>query len=125
MPRKFAKHTYVPVEQSRGQIRAIIGAYGGLLLDERDDVPGRTIIMFRSNHTTPRHLRVMLQWPVNNVPEEQRKWRSLFLDIKAKFVAVDDGIETFDQVFMAWIIGENGLTIYEMAQELRLLPPAA
>jgi hypothetical protein len=54
----------------------------------------------------------------------RRKWRALFNEIKFKFVSIDEGIETFDEVFMGWIIGEDGLTLFEKAQELRLLPAA-
>lgn len=119
---KFAANTKVPVAQTRGDISAIIGKYGGALLDMRDDIPGRTQVMFRSNHRPPRHLRTVLNWPVNDVQVQQRKWRALLRDIQAKFIAVDEGIETFDQAFLAWIIGADGKTMFEKAQELRLLP---
>lgn len=43
--------------------------------------------------------------------EDRRRWRALALSIKAKLVAVEDGIETFEQAFMAHIVMPDGLTI--------------
>lgn len=123
--KKFAHKTHVPVPQTKGDITAIIGKYGGMLLNINEDVPGRSIIMFQSNHATPRYLRIVMNYPVVGPTcgqECRRKWRALFNDIKFEFVAIDEGIKTFDQAFMAWIIGEDGLTLYEKAVELRLLP---
>lgn len=122
---KFAQRTAVPVDQSKGDIRAIVGRYGGQVLDINEDVAGRTIIMIGSSHATPRYLRISLSLPVGPGGEQtrRRKWRALFNDIKFKFVSIDEGIETFDQAFMAWIIGENGKTLYEIARHRRLLPP--
>lgn len=123
---KFAQQTHVSVEGTKGDIKGIIGRYGGHLLDINEDVPGRSIIMFQSNHATPRYLRVSMSFPISsNATTEQtcrRKWRALFNDIKFKFVSIDEGIETFDQAFMAWIIGDDGKTLYETARQLRLLP---
>lgn len=121
--RKFANRTVVSCAQTRGGIGAIIGKYGGCLLNIEESVPGRAIVMFRSNHPMPRFLRVSLQYPVDDEQAARRKWRALFNDIKFKFVSIDEGIETFDQAFMAWIIGEEGKTLYDKARELRLLPP--
>lgn len=41
------------------------------------------------------------------------KYRSLFLVIKAKLEAIESGIETFEQAFMAHIMLPNGKTVGE------------
>jgi hypothetical protein len=122
MRRRFAAGTSVPIDGTKGDIAAILGKYGGRMLDIREDVPGRAIVMFQSNHATPRFLRVTLNLPLGQEQRCREKWRALFAAIKSKLVTVDEGIETFDQVFMAWIIGNDGKTIYEKAVELQLLP---
>jgi hypothetical protein len=126
MMAKFAANTSVPVAQTKGDIAAIIGKYNGALLNI-NETSGRAELMFRSNQVPPRHLRVLLHLPTDPEDEQvcRRKWRALLIDIKAKFVAVDDGIETFDQAFMAWIIAADGKTLFEKAQQLHLLEARA
>lgn len=43
--------------------------------------------------------------------EERRRWRALAMSIKAKLVSVEDGIETFEQAFMAHVVMPDGLTL--------------
>lgn len=45
--------------------------------------------------------------------EERRRWRSLLLVIKARLVAVDDGVETLETAFLPWVVLPNGQTIAE------------
>jgi hypothetical protein len=127
--RKFAHNTHVPVGQSKCDIAGVIAKYGGLLLDINEDVPGRAVLMVKSNHATPRFLRIALPLPVGTGKKFEQtcrtKWRALFIDIKGQYVSVNEGIKTFDQAFMAWIVGADGLTMYEKAQQLRLLPAAS
>jgi hypothetical protein len=43
----------------------------------------------------------------------RQKWRALLLVIKAKLEAIDSGISTFEEEFMAHIVLPNNLTIAE------------
>ena len=45
--------------------------------------------------------------------EERRRWRSLLLVIKARLVAVDDGVETLETAFLPWVVLPNGQTVAE------------
>lgn len=45
--------------------------------------------------------------------EERRRWRSLLLVIKARLVAVDDGVETLETAFLPWVVLPGGQTIAE------------
>lgn len=47
----------------------------------------------------------------------QRKWRSLVLAIKAKLVSVDDGVESFEEAFMAHVVMPDGQTVGEHTKE--------
>lgn len=62
--------------------------------------------------------------------EERRLWRSLSMSIKAKLVSVEDGIETFEQAFMAHVVMPDGLTLSQhvapkiaLAYESGEMPP--
>lgn len=43
--------------------------------------------------------------------EERRLWRALAMSIKAKLVGIEEGIETFEQAFMAHVVMPDGLTL--------------
>lgn len=47
--------------------------------------------------------------------EYRRRWRSLALVIKAKLEAVETGVTTFEQEFLAHIVLPNGQTVGESA----------
>jgi len=63
----------------------------------------------------------------------RRLWRALILAVKAKLVAVEDGVETFEEAFMAHVVMPDGQTVaeriapqiaqaYENGQDVPLLP---
>lgn len=43
--------------------------------------------------------------------ETRRRWRALFLVIKAKLVAVEEGISTVEEEFLAWAMLPSGETV--------------
>jgi len=49
--------------------------------------------------------------------EERRLWRCLLLAIKAKLEIVASGIATFEEEFLAHVVTDNGLTVYERIRE--------
>jgi hypothetical protein len=51
-----------------------------------------------------------------HVQEIRRRWRSLVLLVKAKLVAVDDDISTFEQEWMPYIMTGTGETLFEAMQ---------
>lgn len=46
--------------------------------------------------------------------EIRRRWRSLCLVIKALLVGIDDGVLTFEQAFMSYMVWGNGLTTSQL-----------
>jgi len=52
--------------------------------------------------------------------ETRRRWRALALSIKAKLIAVEDGVATFEQEFLAYLVVGRGVTVGD-----RLLPYVA
>jgi len=59
--------------------------------------------------------------------ESMRRWRCLVLAIKAKLEAVESEIFSFEEEFLAHIVNEAGVTVYQAiknaADGSRLLPP--
>lgn len=107
--RKYAEGTKVPVSQSRSEIED--------LLQKRK---ARSVAVFSSVDSVAvvfeiyeRRIIFRLQMPENDDREKRRRWRALLLTIKAKFASVDDGIETFDESFLAHIVMPDGLTVAE------------
>ena len=63
-------------------------------------------------------LRIVFRLPLPNPSNEQdcrSRWRGLLLCIKAKFEAINRGVETFEQAFMAHVMTADGRTIGEHA----------
>lgn len=59
-----------------------------------------------------RVLRFRLHLPEKDDARELRRmWRALHMAIKAKLVIAEEGIETFDEVFLANIVMPNGSTV--------------
>ncbi len=146
---KYAERTEVPIDRSKAEIEKTLMRYGadqfvyGTML-------GRAMIAFRAND---RFVRFTLPLPdpgsrefsrtptgrsrIKNAAQREfaqevrRRWRALSLNIKAKLEAVETGITTFEQEFMAHIVLPDGLTVgefmtpqIELAYETKEMPKA-
>lgn len=148
----YAKETTVPWKKSKQEIEDLIEKRGGLT-SGTVTTPELVVIAFemcdrriRFNLPLPKMEDFALndsgrRRPASQVKpayekELRRRWRSLLLTIKSKFVSVEDGIEVFESAFMAQIVMPNNQTIEEWAtpqiQQMYLsgkmpplLPPSA
>lgn len=127
---RFAANTEVSVEKSRAEIERLITRYGATSTAFMN-APGRALIMFEANAR-----RIVFELPLPDIAEnrfqftpvrgkirttEQRsdaweqacrqRWRALALVIKAKLEAVESGITTFEDEFLAHIIMPDGMTV--------------
>lgn len=156
----YAADTSVPADRSRAEIEKTLARYGAsqFMYGWDDD---RAIILFRmSAEQGYRQVRFVLEMPPKTAfsmtPGGRRrrspaqieqafdqavrsKWRALLLVVKAKLEAVESGIASFDQEFLAHIMLPNGETVGEwiatdldeayaagkMIEPLRLALPAA
>lgn len=150
---KFAEGTAVPVEKSRAEIEKMITRYGATSTAFMSS-PDRAVIMFECVGR-----RVAFTLPLPRQEDEQfkrdgrgekpvqfrkaawqqacrQRWRALALVIKAKLEAVESGITTFEDEFLAHIVMPDGQTVsshllpriaqaYEQNKMLPLLPPPA
>jgi len=136
MPR-YAQSTSVPVERSRAEIEAILQRFGAtqFISGWTMDSPARAMIQFVY---AGRQVRFILTLPEKGSPEftrtpsrhnersprqaelayaqaQRQRWRSLALSIKAKLVAVQDGIAEFESEFLANIVDpQSGRTVGEV-----------
>lgn len=127
---KYAANTEVSAERSRGEIERTLQRYGatGFMYgwDENKAVVGFKMrtrqIKFvlempdkaesRFLYTPGRNLkRTSAQAYEAWEQATRQKWRALALAVKAKLEAVDAGIATFEQEFLAHIVLPNGQTV--------------
>ena len=149
---RYAENTSVSVERSKAEIEKILARYGAAqFLSGWDQL--RAMIGFSMGG---RQVRFVLDLPDRNDDEfkltpagrrrrssdqqlsawEQacrQRWRALALVVKAKLEAVEAGITTFDEEFLAHIVLPSGQSVgqfmvpqiqaaYEHGQMPKLLP---
>lgn len=150
---RFAEATTVSVEKSRAEIEKLITRYGATSTAFMN-APGRAIVCFEANS---RRIMFELKLPdraekrfMRNgfghllpVPKQVEKWeqacrqswRALALVIKAKLEAVETGITSFEDEFLAHIVMPDGQTVashikpriaeaYAGGKMLALMPPS-
>lgn len=149
---KFAEGTTVSVEKSRAEIEKLITRYGATSTAFMNS-PGLAIVCFVANDR-----RILFQLKLPDINEKRfakdgrgsplsqpkkaekweqacrQVWRALALVIKAKLEAVETGITSFEDEFLAHIVMPDGQTVathirpriaeaYAGGQMLQLLPP--
>lgn len=150
---RFAANTDVSVEKSRAEIERMIVRYGAAQTAFMN-APGRALIMFEANER-----RIVFELPLPDISDKRfsrtpggrqmltperrmaaweqacrQRWRALALVIKAKLEAVESGITTFEDEFLAHIVMPDGISVgkhikptiaawYASGQMRPLLPP--
>ena len=128
----YAERTDVPVTKSKADIEALLSKYGcDAVLTAYDTREGIAIIQFRM---AERMMRFKMRMPrpddadIAMTPETRKRrsrtsqeraydqairsrWRGLLLCIRAKIEAVQSGIETIDEAFMAQIMLADGSVV--------------
>ena len=131
--KKFAESTDVPVSRTRAELEDLLSRYGAsatAIFTSRDsaavafEMHDRKIVFklrlpdpqARDFTHTKRGFRPVEERSAEAARQAwekacRRKWRALLLAVKAKLVAVDDGIETFEEAFMAHVVMPDGRTV--------------
>lgn len=123
----YANQTKVPAYQTRHDIERLVREYNAHdfivgLRDETIVVAFSTdaySVIFRLAMPKERDFQLTLSGKPRTAPqiqnaldqEERRLWRALFLALKARFIAVEEGIETFEEAFLSNIITADGRTV--------------
>jgi hypothetical protein len=132
--KRFAEATEVPVTKTRAELEELLTRYQATataIFTSADhaavafEMHGRRVVMklqlpdARDRQFTHgrvnQHAGVALLTPEAAKAKHEkacrRKWRALLLAVKAKLVAVEDGIETFEEAFMAHVVMPDGRTV--------------
>jgi hypothetical protein len=108
---EYAHRTKVPAEKTRSEIEALMRKRGAdQFMSGQDN--DRAVLAFRLDG---RHLRFTL--PLGKGLTDQRirsRWRALLLVIKAKLEAIDIGILTIEDAFLADIVLPDRQTVAEV-----------
>ncbi|MCE9618455.1 MAG: hypothetical protein K8R92_00920 [Planctomycetes bacterium] len=125
---KYASTTSVSCEKSRNEIEQILARYGASTFAYMNSSAGAEIMFVSSN----RKIRLRLPMPdrekftvtdagrrrskpglVQAAMEQaiRQRWRALALVVKAKLEAVESGVATFEQEFMAYTVLPEGDTV--------------
>lgn len=150
---RFAEGTTVSVEKSRAEIEKLITRYGATSTAFMQ-APGRAIICFeakgrrimfelklpdQAEKRFQRDGRGSLVGPAKRMEKWEQacrqSWRALALVIKAKLEAVETGITSFEDEFLAHIVMPDGQTVathikptieqaYSEGRMLALMPPS-
>lgn len=108
---EYAARTKVPADKTRLDIEALMRKRGADQFFSGSDRE-RALLAFRLNG---RHIRFVL--PLAGMRGEQQirsRWRALFLVIKAKLEAIDIGITTVEEAFLADTILPDKRTVAEV-----------
>lgn len=103
---RYAAKTTVPVARSRDEIERVLSRYGADAFAYGWDT-GRSVISFRAHG---RFIRFAMDVPPEP-QEERQRWRALLLVIKAKLEAVESGITTFEEEFLAHVVLPDNRTV--------------
>ena len=126
----YAKATTVTAEKSRMEIETLVYKHGAtefatrttseygavaFTLHERNirfllPLPTRETFA----HDRNRYRRTDVQITKHYDAAVRQRWRALLINIKAKLAAIEAGIETVDDAFMAHIVMPGGKTVSEM-----------
>jgi len=123
---KYAQKTTVDVGRSLQEIQDLLRRYGAtqFLIDYEQNRIGFSLLSRKVIFTMP---AVNIDHTIQKTPtgknrnadaqqtalaqKERQQWRALLLIIKAKLEAIDSGITTLDQEFMAFYLLKNGQTL--------------
>ncbi len=128
---RYAKNTQVDASRSIGEIEKTITRYGAdQFVYGRDDKASRAFIGFRIdlvsvkiNFAIPdksqynktekgrdrNENQIFMEWQ----KAYRQRWRAVALVVKAKLEAVDSGISTIEQEFLAFILLPNDQTVLD------------
>jgi hypothetical protein len=126
---KYARTTHVGEDKSRSEIEKILVRYGATAFMYMNG-GGKAAIVFEASG---RRIKMVLPLPMitdflkspkgrnwsksqaskAHAQSTKQRWRALALVIKAKLEAVETGVATFEQEFLAYTVLPNGSTVSE------------
>lgn len=131
---RYAEHTDVSVEGSRAELDRLLRTYkakataffnaedqAAVAFEMRERRVLFKLPLPSRNDKAFTHGRVNQSGSLKRLSDSQaetrwekacrRKWRALVLAIKAKLVSVEEGVESFEDAFMAHVVMPDGQTV--------------
>lgn len=113
----YAGDTSVPIDRSRGEIERILHKFGADQFGYATGVD-RASVGFRARgrmirFTLPMPNPAKFRTPTQRDQAVRAAWRALVLSIKAKVVAVESNIVSFEEEFMPQTVMPDGMTVAE------------
>jgi hypothetical protein len=117
---RYAEGTQVPVEKSKMELERLLTNSKAKSIGFFHEENKESIVVFQIKD---RRIRFNVPMPAlqqfarvrrpNDAfeSEKRRRWRALLLVIKAKLESVENGIETFDDAFLAHVMMPDGATV--------------
>lgn len=116
----YAATTTVPIEKTQGEIRKLLGKQQAKAFSIMEGDNKAALIFELQNR------RIVFKLPMPKPPQNERsrgtyeqlcrsKWRGLLLVLKAKFEAVESGITTLEEEFLAHVMLPDGRVFGEWA----------
>lgn len=116
-PRRYAEDTKVPVSRSHEAIKADLRKAGA---DEIGVMEGsrESAVVFKVRNV--RYVIVVKTPEGKKNPDQElrRQWRSIALLVKAKTVAIAEGISTVEQEFLSSVVMPDGSTLADHSGRL-------
>ena len=130
----YAEKTRVPEQQSRSEIERLLQKYKATAVAVYTSVDSIAIAFEMKDRRVMFRLAMPKGDDNRSAQGRRQRWRSLLLAIKAKLSSVEDGIESFEDAFLAHIVMPDGSTVadhvrpriasaYKEGRMQPLLPP--
>jgi hypothetical protein len=129
----FAKGTSVPVSRSKGEIEDLLTKWKATRIGVMTE-PGKAFVMFAigkwsvqfemplPTEASAKTQKTSQGWLMTETQRQKwleqttrEKWRALVLTIKAKLVSVENGVESFEEAFLAHLVLASGATVGQKA----------
>jgi hypothetical protein len=107
MTRRYAEGTKVPVKRSRDELERVLERYGAEAFAYATETNGTVTVAFQIHQ---RLVRIVVPGGAHEAETRQR-WRALVLVTKARLEAVESGIESVEEAFLANVVMPDGRTV--------------
>lgn len=117
--RRYAAGTTVPVSRSQDEIRDTLRGLGADQIGVMEG-GGRGYVVFKIRETLYRVAspEIKVKGRQDPAPEHRRIWRAIVLLVKARAVAIREGITTVEREFLADAVMPDGSTFADHSPRL-------
>lgn len=126
MTSHYAKDTKVPVDRSRGEIEHVLRKYGCTAFAFGWQIGAEAMIQFEYRGRNVKLTIAATKGAFGQAARERaerQRWRVLVLLVKAQIEAVENGLWSFEEAFLPWMLLGDGSTVAQ--KMLPQLPAAA